>query len=281
MRGVRQRKRRELSPAMLLSVLPLAVLPPGLRQQVLRLVADVTPDAVGYRARLARRAGRFGGDGFPVSVVLARGRRPGLPNVLAAAGLAVAGVLLVTGMTLAFPVRHLAAQTGLPPAGPPAGQVSGPALETSPAAPSATPAPSVPATLPASPAPPAGSPRPAPSPARTPVRTPSPKPTPTVKPGTLSVTPTSVELTTQVPGSLIYSGTFTLTAKGGPVKFVITVPAAAASGLTLSPASGSLTAGQSVTITVTTTGNGPPDFQTQLTVDPGGLTVDVLYPPRG
>ena len=51
---------------MLLSALPLVVLPPGLRQQVLRLVGNVTPDAVSYRARLAGRAGRFRADGFPV-----------------------------------------------------------------------------------------------------------------------------------------------------------------------------------------------------------------------
>jgi hypothetical protein len=83
-------------------------------------------------------------------------------------------------------------------------------------------------------------------------------------------------------GAPIYSGRFTLTAAGGPVgKFVITVPAADAAGLAVSPASGSLAKGQSVTITLTTTGNGPPDFQIPLTINPGSLTVDVRYPPSG
>src|SRR5580693_5779639 len=41
----RERKRRELSPAMLFSTLPLVTLPRGLRQQVLRLVSDDSPEA--------------------------------------------------------------------------------------------------------------------------------------------------------------------------------------------------------------------------------------------
>src|SRR5450755_3451946 len=47
------RKRRELSPAMLLSVVPLVTLPAGLRHQVLRLVSDSGPEAVGYRGHVA------------------------------------------------------------------------------------------------------------------------------------------------------------------------------------------------------------------------------------
>jgi RNA polymerase sigma factor (sigma-70 family) len=62
------RKRRELSPAMLLSILPLAVVPPGLRQQVLRLVSDHSLDAVRYRGHVAARAEPFTHSGFPVQV---------------------------------------------------------------------------------------------------------------------------------------------------------------------------------------------------------------------
>ena len=62
------RKRRELSPAMLLSILPLAVVPAGLRQQVLRLVSDSGPDAVRYRSHVAARAEPFTDSGFPVQI---------------------------------------------------------------------------------------------------------------------------------------------------------------------------------------------------------------------
>ena len=75
-----------------------------------------------------------------------------------------------------------------------------------------------------------------------------------------------------------FSATFTLTAAGGPVaSFSIAQPA----GLSVSPSTGSLQAGENLTITVTVVGNGPPNFQTALTVNPGGVTVTVDYPPRG
>jgi RNA polymerase sigma factor (sigma-70 family) len=61
-----ERKRRELSPAMLFSVLPLVTLPGGLRRQVLRLVSDSWPEAVSYRDQVVRRAGEFTESGFPV-----------------------------------------------------------------------------------------------------------------------------------------------------------------------------------------------------------------------
>jgi hypothetical protein len=68
-----------------------------------------------------------------------------------------------------------------------------------------------------------------------------------------------------------------MTAQGGPVTFTITGP----NGLSVSPASGKLAAGQSVTVTVTAVGNGPPLFVNDLTVNPGALTVEVEYPPEG
>ena len=72
------------------------------------------------------------------------------------------------------------------------------------------------------------------------------------------------------------SGTFTLTAEGGQVTFTITAPA----GLKVSEPSGTLAAGKSVTITVTTTGNGPKLFDNELTIDPG-QSVEVDYEPKG
>jgi hypothetical protein len=64
-----------------------------------------------------------------------------------------------------------------------------------------------------------------------------------------------------------------MTASGGPVAFTITVPA----GLSVSQPSGSLTAGQSITITVTASTQPPPS--SVLTLNPGPVTVTVLGPP--
>ena len=61
-----ERKRRELSPAMLLGALPVFMLPPGLREQVLRLVSDPRPQAARYREHVARQAEPFGRSGFPI-----------------------------------------------------------------------------------------------------------------------------------------------------------------------------------------------------------------------
>src|ERR1700734_1906479 len=60
------RKREVLSPAMLLSVLPLVPLPAGLRDHLMRLVSDDSPEAAGYRGRVVSRAGAFDPAGFPV-----------------------------------------------------------------------------------------------------------------------------------------------------------------------------------------------------------------------
>jgi hypothetical protein len=61
------------------------------------------------------------------------------------------------------------------------------------------------------------------------------------------------------------------------VAFTITGP----NGVSVSPASGDLTTGETVTVSVTAVGNGPPTFITDLTVNPGGLTVEIEYPPEG
>jgi hypothetical protein len=65
-------------------------------------------------------------------------------------------------------------------------------------------------------------------------------------------------------------GTFTLTAKGGPVGYSIS----AAAGLTISPASGSLSSGASATVTVTS--SSLISLNEKLTVNPGGYTVTVV-----
>src|SRR5215470_12819595 len=59
------RRRHELNPAMLLSMLPVALPPPGLRDHLFRLLNDMGPAASAYRAGVVHRAGPFGWSGFP------------------------------------------------------------------------------------------------------------------------------------------------------------------------------------------------------------------------
>jgi RNA polymerase sigma factor (sigma-70 family) len=86
--------------------------------------------------------------------------------------------------------------------------------------------------------------------------------------GTLTVSPKTVLL------SPVLGGSFTLTASGGPVGWTITEPASLIGRLTVSPASGTLSAGDSATVTITV--NGLATLDTQLTVNPGGQQVTVL-----
>jgi RNA polymerase sigma factor (sigma-70 family) len=93
----------------------------------------------------------------------------------------------------------------------------------------------------------------------------------TVNPGTLTVSPATLDLAA-VNGTA--TGDLTITAHGGPVSYSVAVGSALAGKLSVAPSSGSLSAGQSVTVTVTSTSllglNG------QLTVNPGGQSVTVL-----
>ena len=76
-----------------------------------------------------------------------------------------------------------------------------------------------------------------------------------------------------------YTGSFTLTAVGGPVTFSVTSPVSA-SEPSVAPLTGSLATGKTVTVTLSAPAQGgPPTDLTTLTVDPGGLTVQVFYPP--
>jgi len=88
---------------------------------------------------------------------------------------------------------------------------------------------------------------------------------------------------TQPPTGGLYMGSFTLTAENGPVTYSIAVPAAEAGYLTLAPSAGTLAAGQIATITATVTPN--PNvgmtYQNPVTIDPGAITVTILYPPAG
>jgi hypothetical protein len=70
-----------------------------------------------------------------------------------------------------------------------------------------------------------------------------------------------------------FASTVTLTAKGGPVNWSVSVPSAAAGQIGVSPSSGTLSAGQSTTISVSAVNAN--SFKTTLTIGPGGHQVTV------
>jgi len=274
-----ERKRRELSPAMLFGVLPLVALPRGLRQQVLRLVSDSSPEAARYRDMVVRRAGPFGTGGFPVQVSPAGPRRRrGLHSQ--AAVFAAAAVLIVLGAgggTTAYLLSHqhhvhdkAGATVTLTITATPGATVAPAARTSAPVA--STPA----ATSAVTTSGPVASPS---APASSPTRAASPSPSP----GTLSVSPLYVRLT-QSPLGGPYTGTFTITAEGGPASYSISVSYPELSYLKLTPLAGTLKAGQDqvITATITPDPNGsPPPFSNPVTVDPGAITVILEYPPSG
>jgi len=86
--------------------------------------------------------------------------------------------------------------------------------------------------------------------------------------GSLLVSPTTVLL------SPLLGGSFTLTASGGPVSWSISEPFSLLGKLTVSPAAGTLSAGSSVTVTISV--HGLASVDSQLTVSPGGQLVTVV-----
>jgi RNA polymerase sigma factor (sigma-70 family) len=267
-----ERKRRELSPAMLFSVLPVFGLPRGLRQQVLRLVSDRSPEAASYRDMVVRRAGRFGSSGFPIQVSPAgrargRGLRSRAVIFAAAAAVLLAGGGGGTTAYLLSHQRHLhrkASPTVTITITAPPTTTAAPVAQTSPAA--VTPPPTSPS---AQPSPTAGPP----SPTLSASQSPSPSP------GTISVSPSVLKLAQPALGGP-YTGTFTVTAAGGQVSYSIAVPTSEQAYFSLSPLRGTLQSGASTVITVIVTGR-PPYFRNPVTVDPGGIVVNLEYPPSG
>src|SRR5580692_5934649 len=103
-----ERRRRELAPAMLLGLAPLAALPviaapAGLREQVLRLVGSDTPAAVAHRAGVLQRTLPFGHHGFPKPLDPPKPMRWRTRRVQAtAAGAAVAAIAAAVLIALAL-----------------------------------------------------------------------------------------------------------------------------------------------------------------------------------
>ena len=286
-----ERKRRELTPALFSAAMPLAALFPGFREQLLRMLADRSPAGLAHRLTVANRAGPFGPNGFPHSL-----RPPGTApwqRVLHHPRAMVAGTAMAVMAAGAIAIGIIAGPHHSPPPGAAGGSTHGASIGT--ASPSqarggpsgrggkgTAPAVSTPdgttspvafrspgapgsasATTSSSPA--VGSS----SPSSTSSSTPS---SASVGAGTLSVSTGRLDLVS-VNGTA--TGTFTLTAHGGPVSgYSVTVGSTLTGHLGVSPSSGSLAAGASVTITVTSTSLVALDGQ--LTVNPGGQTITVL-----
>ncbi len=287
-----ERKRRELTPALFAGAVPVIALFPGFREQLLRTLANRSPAGMAHRLAVANRAGPFGPNGFPKPI-----RPPGAapwhrvlhhPHALlagttmsvVAAGAIAVGVIAVphhgpsAAGTAGGSTRGASVSTPgpFPGRGGPSGR-GGNTLTPSVSAGGSTTAPdssrspgalSSAATAGSSPSASASS-----SSAASPSSSPS---SASAGLGTLSVSAGHLHLVS-VDGTA--TGTFTLTADGGAVPdYSIKVGPALAGTLTVSPSSGSLAPGASVTITVTSTSLVAVDGK--LTVDPGGHEVIVI-----
>jgi hypothetical protein len=273
--------------------------PASLRKRVLEECADNTPTGRAHRVSVAHRAGPFGPTGFPKPITPPGPRwwhevrrhpraAAGVAALAAAVVVAGAATLLLTGgqhraqaSTVALGGGDFATSSAAP--SPVSGVPSTPSRRPTPvtrASATATDTPDAgsstlllasrsPAPVRSSPGPePSRSPSPAPSPSPSP--SPSPPPPPPT-PGTLRATPKELVLSA-VKGKPA-SGTFILTAVGGPVHFTITSPNAK---VTVSPASGSLgSAGSWATVTVTV--RSLVAVNAHVIVNPGNLVITVVF----
>ncbi len=256
-------------------------LPERLREDVLKACTDNTPAGRATRVSVAHRAGSFGQRGFP-NAISRRGRVSGhrRVTVAAAAVLAVAAVAIAIAAELApiGPHRASAAATGPRVAGSAVVQPGASSLPdqaiSDPAGGSAGPAPSAASSVrpPVQAAAPAVTMRAASQPPSSAAATTAP----TVSQGTLLVSPAMLVLASAAGGPA--TGTIMLTAQGGPVSYSITIPPGKAGQVAVTPSSGSIASGASVTVTVT--GSGTAAINVPIMVNPGGHTVIVrLAPP--
>ncbi len=280
-----ERKRRELTPALFAGAMPMIALFPGFREQLLRMLADRSPAGLAHRLTVANRAGSFGPNGFP-KPVRPSGAVPwhrvlyhphallaGTTTSVVAAGAITVGVMagphhaLPSGAAAGGSTHGASVSAGSPSSG-----RGGPSGNSGTGH-----APSVSAR---------GSTT-APDSSRSPISTASAESSPSASPssaspsssssapaglGALSVSTSHIRLVS-VDGTA--TGTFTLTAEGGEVPdYSITVGPALVGSLTVSPSSGSLAPGASVTITVTTTSLVA--ARGKVTVTPGAHQVIVI-----
>ncbi len=282
-----ERKRRELTPALFAGVAPVVALFPAFRAQLLRMLADRSPAGLAHRLTVANRAGPFGPNGFP-KPISPSGAAPwhhvlhhphammaGAATSVVAAGAIVVGIIGGPhhGQPAAGPAggpTPVSTRNPAPARGGPSGSNGnsrgggngGQGLAPSASTRSGT---TAPVAL-RSPGAPSSAAATNPTPAAGTSSAPPPEA------GTLSVSTGQLDLVS-VSGTA--TGSFTLTANGGPVSaYSITVGPALAGSISVSPSSGSLASGASVTITVTSTSLVALDGQ--LTVNPGGRTITVV-----
>ncbi len=284
-----ERKRREVTPTLFAAAMPLVALLPGFRAQLLRMLADRSPAGLAHRLTVANRAGPFGANGFPQPL-----RPPGAgpwhrvlhhPRTVVAgtAASVIAAGAIVVGV-MGGPHHGAPSAAGGSTHGPSVSATSPPQARGGPSgrdgngsapgaltpggttAPIAFRSPGAPGSASAttSTSPTAGS------------SSSSSSSTPTApssaSAGTLSVSTGRLDLVS-VNGTA--TGRFTLTAQGGPVSgYSVTVGSTLVGHIAVSPSSGSLASGASVTITVTSTSLVA--LAGQLTVNPGGQTITVV-----
>jgi len=214
-------RHREVRPAMMLALLPAAVPPDRLRERVIGMVTDDSPDAEDRRQRIARRAEPLTSIGFPVQATRPQTPRWPARYALTAAAAAAVVALLGGGAFLVNYTSHSGQRSVSGTPVPTGSRSSARAVRIIPPASSSRahsssapasvailpPATSAPATkAPTSKAP---SKKPTPTPSKTPTPTPtttSPTPTPT----TTSPTPTPTT-TSPTPTPTTTSPTPTLT----------------------------------------------------------------------
>ena len=287
-----ERKRRELAPALLLGLapLPIAVMPPGLRTQVLRLVSSDAPGAVAHRASVAKRADTSGPGGFPKPLDPPKSawwQARTVQGAAAAAVVVAAAVLVILAVTGAFGTHHdqlsaLSHGTSSAGAGPgssggtasasPPGGTGGPgapgssdspgssAGATANAAGGVSPSAAAGGTAPAGGSSPAPSARPSshgpsPSHSSSPSHSPSPPASSTTAPPPPPPPGTLQVAPRTVVVSALSGASLTLTASGGPVSWSVTESSGLIGQLSVTPSSGRLLAGQSTTVSVNVTGS--------------------------
>jgi RNA polymerase sigma factor (sigma-70 family) len=282
-----ERKRRELAPALLLGLaplaaLPIAAMPAGLRAQVLKLASSDAPEAVAHRSLVVQRAVAFGQNGFPKPLNPPKSPWWRTRQVQVAAGGAAAAAVAATvvGVALAgsSPGRH-PGQAALAQGLPSASSFSG-ASGTGPGPQSQRPQPtgSAHGVLPTSPGPAAGggptstagsavSPTGAGSPSASRSARPSAHPAPT---SSRAPAPTPSSGTTMGPNSPAPS---TSAAPSASPSSKPPPPPPAAGTLSVSPTSILLSVGSSASLTLTAS-NGPVSWSiTESGALIGGLTV--------
>jgi RNA polymerase sigma factor (sigma-70 family) len=262
-----ERRRQGMAPTMFLGALPVAaaVLPAGLRNQVLRAAAGAS--------RPVRTTYPFGHHGFPRPLHPPRAPwwHPRPLHAGIAGGTAAAATAITLAIVAATPPGHIpplagSITTSASPMASTVGPTARPRLSRSP-----HPGRAVTSRDPVASPTPTRNHRPSPSPS---VSTTAPTTTPTTPTssasatGTLTVSPTTLDASSSAPG------TITLSASGGPVSWTVREPPGLEKKVVVSPMSGTLAAGATSTVTVTVTGNGKPHVH--LVFSPGGTTVTVV-----